>query len=85
MTTQSETPTISLSAELAPRVAEAARALELTESELVNRILERHLRDLHWQAIFRYGQERGRASGYGPEDVERLVEEVRAELAAEQT
>ena len=84
MTTSSRATSISIPPEMAAVVKKAAEGLELTESELVTRILGRYLTELRWNEMFRYGQERGRASGYGPEDIPRLVEEIRAEMAAEQ-
>ena len=83
MTTSSEVAMVALRPEMAERVAEIAQGLEITLSELVNEVLNQHLDDYHWQEMLRYGHERGRASGYDPEDVPRLVAEVRAEMAAE--
>lgn len=83
MATSSEITTVALTPEMAERVAKIAQGLELSPDDLVNKVLAQHLDDYLWQEILRYGHERGRASGYGPEDVPRLVEEVRAEMAAE--
>ena len=83
MTTSSEVATVALTPEMAERVAKVAQGLELSLSEVVNEVLAQHLDEYVWKELLRYGHERGRASGYGPEDVPRLVEEVRAEMAAE--
>ena len=83
MTTSPEVATVALTPEVAERVAKVARGLEVSLSEVVNEVLARHLDEYVWKALLRYGHARGRASGYGPEDVPRLVEEVRAEMAAE--
>jgi len=83
MTTSSEVGTVALTPEMAQRVAEVAQGLEVSPEELVSKVLAQHLDDYLWQETLRYGHERGRASGHGPEDVPRLVEEVRAEIAAE--
>lgn len=64
----------------------ACRKSGVTPSELALSLLSEYLeaqRRERWTEIISYGHERGRASGHGPEDVQRLVEEVRAEMAAE--
>ena len=83
MTTSSEVVTVALTPEMAERVTEVAQGLEVSPEELVGKVLAQHLDDYRWQEILRYGHERGRASGYSPKDVPRLVEEVRAEMADE--
>ena len=45
--------------------------------------VRRYLRDCRWQEIFAYGEAQAKKMGIKPEDVPRLVEEVRAEMAAE--
>ena len=42
----------------------------------------RYPREREWRELFRYGQEQSRKMGLKPEDVTRLVEEYRAEVAA---
>ena len=53
-----------------------------SRSEFVCAAVRRHLRDRAWNELFRYGEERARDLGIGPEDVERLVEEYRQEVVS---
>ena len=44
--------------------------------------LRRYIDDAEWRRLLDYGEQRARALGIGPEDVERLVDEYRAEADA---
>ena len=81
MKTSSEVATVALTPELMKRLAECAQGLSMSPDELICNVLERYLDQYLWKELLRYGHERGKASGYGPEDVPRLIEEVRAEMA----
>jgi predicted transcriptional regulator len=73
---------VSIPDELMARTEEVARRSGQTKSEVVREALGEHLRDREWEEIFRYGEDWAEAMGIGPEDVEDLVDEVRAEMAA---
>ena len=59
-----------------------ARESGQTKSEVVREALRSHVADRRWNELQRYGQERAEALGIGPEDVEDLIDEVRAERRA---
>ena len=59
-----------------------ARASGQTKSEVVREALRSHVADRQWEELRRYGQERAEALGIGPEDVEDLIDEFRAERRA---
>jgi len=73
---------VSIPDELMSQTEEVARRSGQTKSELVREALREHLRDREWEEIFRYGEDRAEALGIGPEDVEDLVDEARAEMRA---
>jgi Arc/MetJ-type ribon-helix-helix transcriptional regulator len=52
-----------------------------TKSEFVRESLRRQLWQERWDEIQRYGRAQAERLGIGPEDVERLVDEVRDERA----
>ena len=88
MTDVSDTITISIPEGMCADLDRLCDERRVTPSELALQLLSNYLvseiaRQERWAELFAYGLERGRASGYGPEDVPRLVEEVRAEMAAE--
>ena len=59
----------------------------VTPSELALELLSDYLeaeRQKRWAELFEYGQQRARELGIKPEDVERLVEECRAETSSSQ-
>ena len=51
-------------------------------SEMAKRVDEV---EREWRELFRYGEERARENGIGPENVARLVEEHRAEVGPSHT
>lgn len=88
MTDTSKTVTISIPQGMCADLDHECERQGVTPSELALDVLSEYLdaqRQQRWAKIFAYGHERGRASGYTPEDVPRLVEEVRAEMAAEKS
>ena len=50
-----------------------------TMSELIREALRLYMEDKERRSLLRYGQRRARELGIAPEDVERLVNEYRAE------
>ena len=73
------TITFSLPPEMAERVDEVMRQQGRTRSELLREALLRYIQECEWQELLRYGEQKARERGIGPEDVGALVEEYRAE------
>jgi predicted transcriptional regulator len=73
---------VSIPDELMESTEAVARRSGQTKSEVVREALRAHVRDKEWDEIFRYGESMAEAAGIGPEDVEDLVDEVRAEMRA---
>lgn len=82
MTRTTRSITFSLPSEMADKVDEAARQEGCTRSELLRRALLDYIEECKWRQLVEYRERRARAMGIGPEDVESLVEEHRAEIAA---
>ncbi|MYA19020.1 MAG: ribbon-helix-helix protein, CopG family [Chloroflexi bacterium] len=78
------TLTFSLPPEMAERVDQLVEQEGRSRSELLREALRRYIDDCEWQRLLEYGERRARALGIGPEDVERLVDEYRAEVDAAQ-
>lgn len=78
------TVTFSLPREMAERVDRLVEDEGRTRSEVVREALRRYIDDCEWQRLLDYGERRARELGIGPEDVERLVDEYRAEVDAAQ-
>ncbi len=78
------TLTFSLPPEMAERVDQLVEEEGRTRSEVVREALRRYIDDSEWQRLLDYGERRTRELGIGPEDVERLVDEHRAEVDAAQ-
>ena len=76
------TVTFSLPPELAERVDRLVEQEGRSRSELVREALRRYIDDSEWRRLLDYGERRARERGIGPEDVERLVDEYRAEADA---
>ena len=79
------TITFSLPPELAARVDEAMKQQGRSRSEVLREALERYLEECEWRQLLRYGEQRARAQGIGPEDVAPLVDKYRAEVGASRT
>lgn len=69
---------VSIPDQLADDTDALARALGKTKSEIVREALRRHLDAERFRALQRYGRDQAEALGFGPDDAERLVDEVRA-------
>lgn len=68
---------VSIPDELAAEAEALARATGKTKSEVVRDALRRHIQHEHFVELQRYGRGRAEALGVGPEDVEKLVDELR--------
>lgn len=68
---------VSVPDELAAEAEALARATGKTKSEVVRDALRRHVQHEHFADLQRYGRDRAEARGIGPEDVERMIDELR--------
>ena len=71
--------TFSLPPEMDERVRQVMHEEGRTMSELIREALRLYMDDREWRSLVRHGQRRAREQGVAPEDVERLVDELRAE------
>jgi predicted transcriptional regulator len=69
---------VSLPDDLADETDALARASGKTKSEVVRDALRHHLQRERLADLQHYGRERAEGLGLGPEDVEALVDDVRA-------
>ncbi|MGH2853968.1 MAG: ribbon-helix-helix protein, CopG family [Solirubrobacteraceae bacterium] len=69
---------VSVPDELAFEAEALARATGRTKSEVVRDALRRHVQHERFADLQRYGRGRAEARGVGPENVEGLVDELRA-------
>lgn len=72
---------VSVPDELAAEAEALARATGKTKSEVVRDALRRHVQHEHFAALQRYGRSRAESLGVAPEDVEGLVDDLRATRA----
>ena len=75
--------TFSLPPEMAEQVREEMAEEDRTMSQLIREALRLYMDDREWRSLVRYGQRRAREQGIAPEDVERLVDELRARQIAQ--
>ena len=75
-----KTITFSLPPEMAERLDEAMQQQGRSRSEFLREAVVRYIEECEWRQLLRYGEERARTLGIGPEDVADLVEECRAEV-----
>ena len=75
--------TFSLPPEMAEQVREVMAEEDRTMSQLIREALRLYMDDREWRSLVRYGQRRAREQGIAPEDVERLVDELRARQIAQ--
>ncbi len=75
---------VSIPDELMQAFEDRAQARGLTKSELAREALRSTVERDRWDSIFGQGELLAAQRGVGPEDVEGLVDEVRAEMHAEQ-
>ncbi|MGK2955136.1 MAG: CopG family ribbon-helix-helix protein [Solirubrobacterales bacterium] len=69
---------VSVPDDLAEEIESLAETSGRTKSELVRDALRRQVRLERFAALQEFGQDRAETAGIGPEDVEDLVDEVRA-------
>ena len=79
-----KTITFSLPPEMADRLDEAMKGQGRSRSEFLRDAVVRYIEECEWRQLLRYGEERARQLGIGPEDVADLVEEYRAEVGQTQ-
>ena len=79
MTRTTKTITFSLPPDMAEQVRHVMKEEGRTMSELVREALRVYMDEREWRRLERYGRLRAREQGTTPEDVERLVDEQRAE------
>ena len=77
-----KTITFSLPPDMADRVDEAMKQQGRSRSEFLREAVLRYIEECEWRQLLRYGEERARKEGIGPEDVADLVEEYRAEVGS---
>ena len=75
--------TFSLPPEMAEQVRQVMAEEDRTMSQLIREALRLYMDDREWRVLVRYGQRRAREQGISPEDVERLVDELRAKQKAQ--
>ncbi len=69
---------VSIPDDLAAEIESLAETSGRTKSELVRNALRRQIRLERFAALQRFGRDRAEVTGVGPEDVEALVDEIRA-------
>lgn len=74
-----KTITFSLPPEMAGRLDEVLQQQGRSRSEFLREAVLRYIEECEWRQLLRYGEERARGQGIGPEDVACLVEEYRVE------
>ena len=74
-----KTITFSLPPEMAEQVQRMVKKEDRTVSELLREAIRLYMEEREWRRLERYGRLRAREQGIVPEDVERLVDEHRAE------
>lgn len=70
---------VSLPDDLAEEIESLARSSGMTKSELVRSALRRQVRRERFAALREFGRDRAEAAGIGPEDIETLIDGMRAE------
>jgi len=71
--------TISLLPELLEEAEKLAKAERRTRSEFFREAIRRYIEDKKWERIYRYGRMKAQEQGLAEADIERLVDEYRAE------
>ena len=84
MTRNTKPLTVTLPLDMVKQVEEAAEQAGVSRSAFLQQAVERAVRNHRWQEIKKYGREQAQRMGIKPEDVQRLIEEYRAEMAAEE-
>ena len=76
-----KTITFSLLPEMAEKAQRVMKEEGRTMSELIREALRTYIEEREWRRMVRYGALKAREQGISPEDVERLVDEHRADRA----
>lgn len=84
MARNTKSVTITLPLETVQQVDEAAEKDGVSRSAFLQQAVERAVRNHKWQELKKYGREQARRMGIKPEDVQRLIDEYREEMAAEE-
>ena len=84
MTRNTKSLTVTLPLDMVQQVEKAAEQAGVSRSAFLQQAVERAVRNHRWQEIKKYGREQAQRMGIKPEDVQRLIEEYRAEMAAEE-
>jgi metal-responsive CopG/Arc/MetJ family transcriptional regulator len=71
--------TISLLPDLLKEAERLAKEENRTRSEFFREAIRRYIEEKKWERIYRYGRLKAQEQGLTEEDVERLVDEERAE------
>lgn len=71
--------TISLLPELLEEAEKLAKAEKRTRSEFFREAIRKYIEDKKWERLYRYGRLKAQEQGLAESDVERLVDEYRAE------
>jgi metal-responsive CopG/Arc/MetJ family transcriptional regulator len=71
--------TISLLPELLEEAEKLAKAEKRTRSEFFREAIRHYIEEKKWERIYRYGRMKALEQGLAEADVERLVDEFRAE------
>ena len=79
MARTTKTITFSLPPEIAEKVNEVVAQQGRSKSEFVRTAVVRYIEEQEWRQLLQYGEQKSREEGISPEDVARLVEEIRAE------
>ncbi len=74
-----KTITFSLPPEMAEQVQRMVKEEDRTVSELLREAIRLYMEEREWRRLERYGRLRARGQGTAPEDMERMVDEHRAE------
>ena len=82
MSDETKEITVTIPAQLLGQIEEKLSQEGVTLDEFVSVTIERSLSRERWEETFRYGRRKAREMGIKPEDVPRLIEEYRAEVAA---
>jgi len=75
--------TISLLPELLKEAERLAKEEKRTRSEFFREAIRKYIEDKKWERLYRYGRLKAQEQGLAEADVERLVDEYRAEQTRE--
>ena len=74
--------TFSVPPDMAVRVDEVMKEQGRSRSDFLREAVHRYIEECEWREVLRYGEQRAREKGIGPEDVGPLVEEYRGETGS---